>query len=359
MTTQILDNAERPIHDKPWEHLSALVQAAESDPIAEFITALSHEERVRAVLNLDTDRRGELMNFLPSDLAADLVEDTPHEAAVDMIERLAPAKAAEIVGELETDVRADLVGEMEAAEAEAILAELDSETAEDIRQLAAYDDDEAGGLMTSDVFQFAASATVGSVLRKLASDDEDLERYSGQHPYIVDPAGRLVGVASPRGLLTAKRSQLLSEIMADVIGVNVHTKLDQLDEFFDAHDFLGAPVVNDDGILVGVVSRSAFADAQIERVEQESVRAGYAQGDVSAEEVSPAVHVDEAISCGEIAARPPLLLERRPGRSHINPDFTRSRRRDGRPRSCGNSCCSRPATQGRASRSRWRRRGAC
>ena len=271
MTTQILDNAERPIHDKPWEHLSALVQAAESDPIAEFITALSHEERVRAVLNLDTDRRGELMNLLPSDLAADLVEDTPHEAAVDMIERLAPAKAAEIVGELETDVRADLVGEMEAAEAEAILAELDSETAEDIRQLAAYDDDEAGGLMTSDVFQFAASATVGSVLRRLASDDEDLERYSGQHPYIVDPAGRLVGVASLRGLLTAKRSQPLSEIMADVIGVNVHTKLDQLDEFFDAHDFLGAPVVNDDGILVGVVSRSAFADAQIERVEQESL----------------------------------------------------------------------------------------
>ena len=129
-------------------------------------------------------------------------------------------------------------------------------------------------------FTFKKTDTVGAVLKRLASDEEDFERYRGQHPYIVDRLGKPVGVVSLRGLLTARKSNLLTEIMVKPLTVLVTTSLDDLREVFEEHPFLGIPVVDERGKLAGVVSRSAVDEAVLERVESESLKL---QGIVSEE----------------------------------------------------------------------------
>ena len=113
----------------------------------------------------------------------------------------------------------------------------------------------------------------------MVSDDEDFERYRGQHPYVIDEAGRPVGVVSLRGLLTSKRSEKLTSIMATPVTVDVNASLDELQDHFDGNNYLGLPVVESDGRLVGVVSRSAVDAAALERSESESLKRQGVVGD--------------------------------------------------------------------------------
>jgi len=265
------------------EDLSQRIKAAADDARAEDLVALldplTSSEALRELLQLTPVERDTVLQILPVELAADLIEEAPNEMAVELVERLEPDRAAEIIEQLDSDIQADVIGELEEEDAEAILSEMDEEEAADVRRLSAYDDDTAGGLMMSEVFKFRDDQTVGNVLRQLASDDEDFERYRGQHPYIVDADGRAVGVVSLRSLLTAKRSDKLTTIMVPPLTVPVDAPLDHLEDVFDEHPFLGVPVVDENGVLVGVVSRTAVADAIRERSESESLKRQGVVGD--------------------------------------------------------------------------------
>ena len=265
------------------EYLSQRIKAAADDARAEDLVALldplTSSEALRELLQLTPAERDTVLQILPVELAADLIEEAPNEMAVELVERLEPDRAAEIIEQLDSDIQADVIGELEEEDAEAILSEMDEEEAADVRRLSAYDDDTAGGLMMSEVFKFRDDQTVGNVLRQLASDDEDFERYRGQHPYIVDADGRAVGVVSLRSLLTAKRSDKLTTIMVPPLTVPVDAPLDHLEDVFDEHPFLGVPVVDENGVLVGVVSRTAVADAIRERSESESLKRQGVVGD--------------------------------------------------------------------------------
>ncbi len=265
---QDLDTAPRDISFD----LVAAIEANDRAAVAALLSPLTAYDALREVLNLSDEQRGAAFELMPRDLVAELIEEAPSELGADLVERMTPERAAVVLEELDPDVQADVVGEMEDAEAEAVLSEMDAEEAADVRRLVEYDVESAGGLMTTSAFTFPVSATVGSVLRALASDDEDVERYRGGHPYILDDVGRPVGVVSLRMLLTSKRSQKLPEIMVPPMTVGVDATLDDLDDLFDEHPFVGIPVVEDDGRLAGVVLRTAVAEAMAERADSENLR---------------------------------------------------------------------------------------
>ncbi|SMX23724.1 magnesium transporter [Boseongicola aestuarii] len=243
--------------------------AAELNVLLESVTI---SEALRVVLAFTPDERDSLIYLISAELASRLIDEAPLELAGELIERQESEKAAEIFDELDSDVQADVIAELDPNDAEAILASIKPEDAAAVRRLTEYDPDTAGGLMLADAFKFRADQTVGAVLRSLASDDEDLERYNGQHPYIVDEANRPVGVVSLRGLLTAKRSVKLDEIMVAPMTVTANASLTALQDLFNDHDFLGFPVVDGSGELVGVVSRTAVDAAILARAEGENLR---------------------------------------------------------------------------------------
>ncbi len=272
--------AEKPrsrvsIHEEARRAIAASDGAA-LDAIFEPIPL---SDALRELLDLNRDERRRMLELVSTDFAAELIEEAPTEVGVDLIERLDPARAAEIVDELDSDVQADVIGELDSADAEAILSKLTPADAADVRRLAEYEDDTAGGLMVAEAFTFAETDTVGAVLRRIASEDEDFERYRGQHPYVIDAMGCPIGVVSLRGLLTARRSAKLTDIMAVPLTLPVGADLDALQDVFDAHPFLGLPVVEADGRLVGVVSRASVDGALLARAESDSLRRQGVVGD--------------------------------------------------------------------------------
>lgn len=250
--------------------LSAAIAAQDSDRLNAFFEPLALSDALRELLALPAEDRRIVLTHLSPDLAASLIEEAPHEMGATLMEDLEIGRAVEILDELDSDVQADLIGDMEDKDAEAILSQMDAEDAADVRRLAEYDDDTAGGLMMSELFTFKNTQTVGAVLKELASEDADVDRYRGNHPYILNAEGEPVGVVSLRGLLSTSRTTRLTSIMVEPMTVSVKTSLFELADIFDKYPFLGLPVVESDGKLVGVVSRTAVSQALLEQAESEN-----------------------------------------------------------------------------------------
>ncbi len=251
--------------------LREALEASDRQQLSEILDSLPHQESLRQVSMMSSENRDRLISMLEPEAAAGLIEEAPLELAASLIKDLESDVAANIIEELHTGTQADIVQELDDQDSEAILAAMDSKNADKLRVLSQYEPDTAGGLMELEVFSFADTDTVGSVLKRLISGDEEFERHRGQHPYIIDASGRLIGVVSLRDMLRSKRSVQLINILHPPLSVQAETSQDELAKIFDDNPFLGIPVVDPQGILLGVVSRVEHAEAELERAEHESL----------------------------------------------------------------------------------------
>ncbi len=261
------------------EQIRQAVETDDTEALVRVIDELSVSEALRELTHLPDETRDAAILALPTDLAATLVEEAPLELASTLLEGLPAETAAGIVDELHSDIRADVIAELDEAHAEAILARLDASDADQVRRLAAYDPETAGGLMVEEVLTCRDTDQVGSFFRRLASDEEGFERYQRHHPYIIDGGRRLVGVVSLPEMLSTRRSAPLSEIMTEPLRVGVDATLDELQDFFEKHSFPAVPVTDDAGRLLGVVSRETVAYAAQDRAEAEALRLQGVVGD--------------------------------------------------------------------------------
>ena len=256
--------------ERSEDALQTALDASDEAQVAEIVDTLSNQEALRQVSLMGSGDREDLLTMLAPEAAAELIEEAPAELAVTMMGNLESTVAAKIMEELHTDTQADLVQDLEAQDSEAILAEMAFDSAENLRRLSQYDPDTAGGLMELETFTFRNDENVSAVLKRLIEDDS-FERHRGQHPYILDEAGKLVGVVSLRDMLRSKRAVKLTDILHQPISVQPETSQEELVDLFDENPFLGMPVVDASGILLGVVSRLELAEAELERAEHESL----------------------------------------------------------------------------------------
>ena len=258
---------------QPWRRLEELADAGDSVALEAYLDSLSTSDQALAMDRLDEAHHAAVLNTLGADEAADLLRHLSEAQTADIIEGLAPADAAAIVHAMASDEQADLLGDLQQGQVDAILAQLPAEEAAACRELTAYDDDVAGGMMAREVLRFPATATVADVVETLQENAEEFRDYDVQYAYLTGQAGELVGVLPMRNLLFAKRKQPVCDIMIpDPLSVPATTPLEELVDFFDSHHFLGVPVVDDQHRLLGVVHRGSVDYESVRAAEQDYLR---------------------------------------------------------------------------------------
>ena len=261
------------------EELRSLVDAAHADELTHAVTSLPEDDREKLFEALDAERGAAVLGLLPDVQAAD------------SLEHLEPEAAAELLHELDSEDQADLVGLLD--EPERILGRLPPEEAEDIRELARYEPDTAGGMMSTEFLAFPLGSTVGDVVKELQDHADEHSDAGVQYVYVTDDAGRLRGVLPLRKLVTSKRARPTAEVMIpDPLAVPADARLDRLVSFFDDHHFLAVPVVAPEGDpepgnpepgkLLGVLQASEVGEAEAEQLGGEFRRS---QGIVGGEEL--------------------------------------------------------------------------
>ncbi len=219
-------------------------------------------DAIYVLAGLSDDQRTRLLTLLSPEDAADVIEQLPEAQAVDSLEDLDAATAANIIGELSSDDQADLIKAIDDDEARAILDKLDTDTAANVRRLVEYHDESAGGLMHTEYFVFQQSHTIGDVLADLDKNAEKYAKYDIQYMYIIDDYGKLAGVLPIRQLLLSNRSLKLCDVMiADPISISDTMPLDELAGVFREHPFVGLPVIESTGGLLGVVEHADVEQA--------------------------------------------------------------------------------------------------
>ncbi|TWT89102.1 Magnesium transporter MgtE [Pseudobythopirellula maris] len=249
--------------DTPAEvDLGDLVREGGAAELAAYVEELDARETARAICELEPEEQTMLLSRLGPEQAGEVLETLPDVTATEAIESLPAETAAAILHELPSDDQADLYKSLDSIDAAAILAELDSDEAERITELASYPDDTAGGLLATEVVALRDIASVGRTVERLRGDADRLRRLDIQYAYVVAKGRRLVGVLRLRDLLLAEDDTKLETIMIrEPLSIPADMPLAELETFFDDHAFLGVPVVDGEGRLVGAVSRVAVDEA--------------------------------------------------------------------------------------------------
>ena len=259
-----------------WDRLRDLLDSP--DGLAAALFELGSGEVARALAHLSGDEVQRLVQTLGPEEAADLLEQLSRAQSVDLVEHLEPAQAALVLAELPLDAHADILRDLD--DADPVLAALSVDAAEELRDIARWDDDVAGGLMSVEFVVIESTATVDALVARLRAGAEEIREYEVQYVYVVDPDGHLEGVLPLRSILLAPADARARDVMISApLAVEASTRLDDLVELFDGIRYFALPVV-DSGRLVGVLRRAVVMEAQGEEVAQEHLRsAGIVGGD--------------------------------------------------------------------------------
>lgn len=256
---------EQPEQDA-WDVIAGLLASGDRPGLERYLDSLKPAETARAVARLDDQTREQLFQALSPREAAAVIMDLPDAQAADVIGDLEPAQAAPIVGSLPDDERADVLGDVPESTASAILAQMSVEEASEARQLMAYPDTVAGGLMTKEYLAFDEQWSAARVEADLRLHREQYASYRLLYLYVVTAAGKLVGVLRLHDLLLAPAGGRIADLMVrSPVAVPVDMPLDGLRAAFHERSYQGLPVVDRRNHLVGVVLRDSVFQAAGER----------------------------------------------------------------------------------------------
>ena len=246
---------------EPWDELSVIVRADDAARLRTYLEQLPGHETALALSRLTPDDRTRLFVLLHPSEAADVLEEIP-EQAVDVVERLPATAAAAILDEVRSDQQADILAGLETDDANAILEHMETTEAEDARKLLSYDEDSAGGIMVTEYLAYPVTWTIRQILDDMRVHATDYADYSVQYLYVIDERKALIGVLRIRDLILTSGDVNLRDIMIpEPVRVHVDASLEELQATFERRAWFGLPVVDDAGIIVGVVRRASVEAA--------------------------------------------------------------------------------------------------
>jgi len=202
---------------------------------------------------LPADEGLELLETLEEEVAADTLEEMTPENAVRMLEALGPERAAHMLERMSPDDAADLLQDLDREEADALLAQMAPDESGEIRALLAYEEESAGGLMTTEFFAVEPKVTCQTAIDALRHRQPDEEH--AYHVYVMDDGGHLVGEVSLYELVLADPEVLVQSVMhEDPISVRVDDGEEEVVEAITKYNLLAVPVVDEEDHLLGIIT---------------------------------------------------------------------------------------------------------
>ena len=196
---------------------------------------------------LDEDQEAEVLNELPDDLRTAFLSDMEPEAL------------ASIVGKLDDDDVADILHELPDEITSQVLGIMDEQDRARIETVLSYSDDVAGGLMSTDTITVRADLTLDVVLRYLRRHTEIPQNTDSV--IVVNRDDRFVGLLPLRTLLVADPGTSVREMMiTSREAIPALMSSSEVARLFERNDWISAPVVGDNGVLLGRITIDDIVD---------------------------------------------------------------------------------------------------
>jgi len=181
---------------RPNQELRRLLPAE----LADLLEDLGRRERHALLEALGPEAAADALEEMDAVELGALLRETPADEAAELVAEMEPDEAAEALRDLPEEDRSDILGAME------------TDDAERLRELLAYTEGTAGGLMTSVVVTVSPDETVAGIRERLRREVDHREEIDAV--LVVDEDGRLVDDVSVFELLLADPGVRLGDLVA-------------------------------------------------------------------------------------------------------------------------------------------------
>lgn len=226
--------------------LAATMDEMKAPDVADALHEMSTKRRVEVSAELDDERLADVLQELPSDDQVEILLALGRDRAADVLEAMEPDDAADLLGELSEDQQEHLLDLME------------PEDARDVRRLLAYDDDTAGGLMTTEPVVLPPEATVAQALATVRREELPTTLAAAVfvcRPPMETPTGRLLGVVHLQRLLREPPHEAIGGLIdSDVEALHVDDGLGAVTRRLATYNLVSLPVTDAQGRLLGAVT---------------------------------------------------------------------------------------------------------
>jgi magnesium transporter len=241
----------------PWE----FVDLIEIDPARRVKLKISlarlaqlHPADIADIVEeLAPAEREAIFETLDDGVAAETLEEIDPKMQVSILSSLDSDRAADIVEEMDPDAAADLLGDMHPDDSQEILTEMEPEERAEVTELMTFHDNTAAGRMTTDYMALTAGAKVEDAIEMLRNFEGGVESISTI--YIIGDKDKLLGhVPLAKIVLAPPGTPLMMLSTGHMTTIHPGADEKRIAELFDKYNLLTLPVIDDDGVLTGVIT---------------------------------------------------------------------------------------------------------
>src|SRR6184192_321211 len=253
--------------------IRSLIDARNFAALRELFREWPPADVAEVILDLPDDEQVIIFRVLPAALAADVFEYIGIEEQQKLLRAMAHEQVVAILNEMSPDDRTALLEELPSAAARQLIRLLTPEERHVATALLGYPEDSVGRLMTPDFIQVKEDWTVQHVLdyvREYGRDSETLN-----FVYVVDERGKLIDDVRMREFLLRPLTAKVSDIRDQTfVALNVTDSRQDALNVFRKYDRAALPVVDSNGVLVGIVTSDDMLDVAEEEATEDIQKFG-------------------------------------------------------------------------------------
>jgi len=205
--------------------------------------------------SLSPIHRTEIVESLDDEVAADTLEEMSTEAQARILEDMDEERAADILEEMSPDDAVDVLDEMDDEKARELFDLMEDDEKADVAELMPFENDTAGGLMTTEFVVFPKDLTVGETILRLREMAETPNMI--YYMYVVEEEGswKISGVISLRSLILADPTYKLADVMRKEFRfAHPSESAEEVAQTISEYNLLALPVIDDEGDIAGIVT---------------------------------------------------------------------------------------------------------
>lgn len=268
LTSEILATINEAIEKKDTAYLREMLHDHYPPDIAIIFNQLSAEECAYIYELLDDDTAPAVLLELDDDRREELLRTFSSKEIAEQLDNMDSDDAADVIAELSEEQQEEVLSHIE-----------DIEQASDIAELINYEEGTAGSLMAKELVSVYVFETVSQCIEEIRAQADDVDVMYAV--YVLDNNDRLIGMLSLKKLIISHPLARIEEIYEpDIQFVKTNTLSEEVGEFMQKYDLVVLPVVDQLGRLVGRITIDDVMDVIKENVEENIQRMSGISDDV-------------------------------------------------------------------------------
>ena len=216
---------------------------------------------------LDDKELALAFRLIPKDKAAEVFANMDSSMQSYLVEMFSEKELKELLDDLYMDDTVDMLEELPANLVNRILDTVSNSDRALINQLLNYPEDSAGSIMTTEYVDIRKNMTVAQAMAHIKETGIHKETI---YTCYVTERRRLIGIVSAKDLMTTDDDVLIQDLMeTEIISVKTHTDKEEVAKLFTKYDFLAIPVLDTDGLMVGIVTFDDAMDVMVEEATED------------------------------------------------------------------------------------------